>query len=110
MCVCAPQGDIVDLERGQGKTEVIVAEGVTNVSYTLDEGLIEFGTAIDDGDYYRSGVRVSVKGQTYYLVREGCFGNTHVYILLLWDLTCCACVCVCVRVCVCAEPQRSWRL
>ncbi|XP_046877770.1 LOW QUALITY PROTEIN: intraflagellar transport protein 172 homolog [Hypomesus transpacificus] len=48
------KGDIVDLERGQGKTEVIVAEGVTNVSYTLDEGLIEFGTAIDDGDYYRA--------------------------------------------------------
>lgn len=48
-----PQGDIVDLERSNGKTEVIVTEGVNSVSYTLDEGLIEFGTAIDDGDYYR---------------------------------------------------------
>ncbi len=47
------QGDIVDLERSNGKTEVIVTEGVNSVSYTLDEGLIEFGTAIDDGDYYR---------------------------------------------------------
>uniref|UniRef100_A0A8C2A3L6 Intraflagellar transport 172 n=1 Tax=Cyprinus carpio TaxID=7962 RepID=A0A8C2A3L6_CYPCA len=47
------KGDIVDLERSNGKTEVIVSEGVNSVSYTLDEGLIEFGTAIDDGDYYR---------------------------------------------------------
>ena len=28
-------------------------EGVTTVSYTLDEGLIEFGTAVDDGDFER---------------------------------------------------------
>ena len=28
-------------------------EGVTSISYTLDEGLIEFGTAIDDGDLER---------------------------------------------------------
>ncbi|CAB1340225.1 unnamed protein product, partial [Coregonus sp. 'balchen'] len=48
------KGDIVDLERSNGKTEVIVTEGVNTVSYTLDEGLIEFGTAIDDGDYYRA--------------------------------------------------------
>ncbi|KAM4772549.1 intraflagellar transport protein 172 homolog [Rhinophrynus dorsalis] len=48
------KGDIVDLERNEGKTEVIVTEGVNTVSYTLDEGLIEFGTAIDDGDYYRA--------------------------------------------------------
>ncbi|XP_053503578.1 intraflagellar transport protein 172 homolog isoform X4 [Ictalurus furcatus] len=48
------KGDIVDLERANGKTEVIVLEGVNTVSYTLDEGLIEFGTAIDDGDFYRA--------------------------------------------------------
>uniref|UniRef100_A0A3P8XGI6 IF140/IFT172/WDR19 TPR domain-containing protein n=1 Tax=Esox lucius TaxID=8010 RepID=A0A3P8XGI6_ESOLU len=47
------RGDVVDLERSNGKTEVIVTEGVNTVSYTLDEGLIEFGTAIDDEDYYR---------------------------------------------------------
>ena len=41
------------MERANGKTEVLVDEGVTTVSYTLDEGLIEFGTAIDDGDYGR---------------------------------------------------------
>lgn len=50
------KGDIVDLERTNGKTEVIVIEGVNTVSYTLDEGLIEFGTAIDDGDFNRATV------------------------------------------------------
>lgn len=30
-----------------------MTEGVSTVAYTLDEGLIEFGTAIDDGDYAR---------------------------------------------------------
>ena len=39
------QGDVVGLERGGGKTEVMVTEGVTTVAYTLDEGLTEFGTA-----------------------------------------------------------------
>ncbi|XP_076128236.1 intraflagellar transport protein 172 homolog [Alosa pseudoharengus] len=48
------KGDIVDLERSNGKTQVVITEGVGTVSYTLDEGLIEFGTAIDDGDYYRA--------------------------------------------------------
>ncbi|XP_027053913.1 intraflagellar transport protein 172 homolog [Pocillopora damicornis] len=48
------KGDIVDLERADGKTEVLVNEGVTTISYTLDEGLIEFGTAIDDGDFPRA--------------------------------------------------------
>lgn len=43
----------MDLERAEGKTDVIVTEGVNTVSYTLDEGLIEFGTAVDDGDYDR---------------------------------------------------------
>uniref|UniRef100_A0A2K6RB56 Intraflagellar transport protein 172 homolog n=1 Tax=Rhinopithecus roxellana TaxID=61622 RepID=A0A2K6RB56_RHIRO len=48
------RGDIIGLERGGGKTEVMVMEGVTTVAYTLDEGLIEFGTAIDDGNYIRA--------------------------------------------------------
>ncbi|KAM7445695.1 hypothetical protein ABFA07_005947 [Porites harrisoni] len=48
------KGDIVDLERADGKTEVLVNEGVTTISYTLDEGLIEFGTAVDDGDFPRA--------------------------------------------------------
>ena len=32
---------------------MLVQSGVETVSYTLDEGLIEFGTAIEDGDYLR---------------------------------------------------------
>ncbi|XP_020839464.1 intraflagellar transport protein 172 homolog isoform X1 [Phascolarctos cinereus] len=48
------RGDVVNLERSGGKTEVMVTEGVTTVAYTLDEGLIEFGTAIDDGNYTRA--------------------------------------------------------
>uniref|UniRef100_A0A2K5WX15 Intraflagellar transport protein 172 homolog n=1 Tax=Macaca fascicularis TaxID=9541 RepID=A0A2K5WX15_MACFA len=48
------RGDVIGLERGGGKTEVMVMEGVTTVAYTLDEGLIEFGTAIDDGNYIRA--------------------------------------------------------
>lgn len=47
------QGDIVDLDRAGGKTDILVTEGVNTVTYTLDEGLIEFGTAVDDGDYDR---------------------------------------------------------
>lgn len=48
------KGEIEDIERVDGKTEVIVDEGVNTVSYTLDEGLIEFGTAIEDHDYDRA--------------------------------------------------------
>jgi len=33
--------------------QVLVQEGVNTVTYTLDEGLIEFGTAVDDGDFSR---------------------------------------------------------
>lgn len=48
-----PQGEVVDLDRHNGRTEVLVQSGVETISYTLDEGLIEFGTAIEDGDYLR---------------------------------------------------------
>lgn len=48
------KGDIVDLEKVDGKTNVVVQEGVQAINYTLDEGLIEFGTAIEDGDYVRA--------------------------------------------------------
>ena len=51
----------MDLERVDGKTEVIVSEGVATISYALDEVLIEFGTAIDDGDYTRCVIRVYKK-------------------------------------------------
>ena len=44
----------MDLERRNGRTEVLVRSGVDTVTYTLDEGLIEFGTAVDDRDYLRA--------------------------------------------------------
>ncbi|XP_076806393.1 intraflagellar transport protein 172 homolog [Clavelina lepadiformis] len=48
------KGEIVELDRSEGKTEVLVQEGVNTITYTLDEGLIEFGTAVDDGDFGRA--------------------------------------------------------
>lgn len=48
------KGDVEDIERNNGQTEVIVDEGGGQVSYMLDEGLIEFGTAVEDGDYVRA--------------------------------------------------------
>lgn len=47
------QGDVTDIERKEGKTDVLVSEGVGVTAYTLDEGLIEFGTALDDEDFAR---------------------------------------------------------
>lgn len=44
------KGDVEEIERGGGKTEVVVDEGLTTASYLLDETLIGFGTAMDDGD------------------------------------------------------------
>ena len=48
------KGDVINIERKTGKTEIIVQEGSSNVGYKLDEELIEFGTAIDDGDLNRA--------------------------------------------------------
>lgn len=44
------KGDVEEIERGDGRTEVIVDEGMSQAVYPLDESLIDFGTAIDDGD------------------------------------------------------------
>lgn len=45
-------------------------DGVQELSYALDEGLIEFGTAIDDGDFLRA--------MNYLEVR--CFHYSTVYV------------------------------
>jgi intraflagellar transport protein 172 len=44
------KGDVEEIERGNGKTIVIVDEGIDRVEYPLDEALISFSTAIDEGD------------------------------------------------------------
>eukprot|EP01065_Artemidia_motanka_P041067 TRINITY_DN5263_c0_g4_i1.p1 TRINITY_DN5263_c0_g4~~TRINITY_DN5263_c0_g4_i1.p1 ORF type:complete len:1760 (+),score=631.40 TRINITY_DN5263_c0_g4_i1:78-5357(+) len=48
------KGDVEEIERTEGKTEVIVDEGINTVVYGLDEALIEFGTAMEDKDYERA--------------------------------------------------------
>lgn len=48
------RGDIVDVVREDGKTEVHAIEGSTNHIYALDEGLVEFGTAVNDSDFGRA--------------------------------------------------------
>jgi len=41
------KGDIEDIERADGRTCVIVDEGVNMVEYELDEGLISFGSCLE---------------------------------------------------------------
>ena len=72
------QGDITDLEKIEGKTNVIVQEGVQSINYTLDEGLIEFGTAMEDGDYHRLVQRQSI-GKLW--VQELSFSLCDIYFL-----------------------------
>ncbi|XP_046838206.1 intraflagellar transport protein 172 homolog [Vespa crabro] len=47
------RGDAVDIVRENDQTSVIVEEMGNRVSYLLDEGLIEFGTALHDNDFGR---------------------------------------------------------
>uniref|UniRef100_A0A0X3PJC6 Intraflagellar transport protein 172 homolog n=1 Tax=Schistocephalus solidus TaxID=70667 RepID=A0A0X3PJC6_SCHSO len=47
-------GDIVDIERKNGRTDIVVTEGMTIIRHALDNGLIEFGTAMDDEDFERA--------------------------------------------------------
>lgn len=47
------KGDVVDIVREDGRTSVMVEEHGTKVPYQLDEGLIEFGTALHDNDFGR---------------------------------------------------------
>ncbi|CAH8629630.1 unnamed protein product [Schistosoma margrebowiei] len=47
-------GDITDVVRQNGRTEVLINEGVNSVTYALDDSRIEFGTAMDDGDLERA--------------------------------------------------------
>lgn len=49
----------MDILRGDGKTEVVVVQtggqqGQQQVLHQLDEALIEFGTALEDGDLNRA--------------------------------------------------------
>lgn len=48
------RGEVEGIERGNGKTEVIVDEGVSTVAYALDESLIEFRSAMEERNYDRA--------------------------------------------------------
>lgn len=48
------RGDVTDIVRNGGKTEAICMDGQSTISVELDEGLVEFGTAINDNDYGRA--------------------------------------------------------
>ncbi|XP_072763581.1 intraflagellar transport protein 172 homolog isoform X3 [Anoplolepis gracilipes] len=47
------KGDVMDIVREDGRTSVIVEEHGAKMPYLLDEGLIEFGTALHDNDFGR---------------------------------------------------------
>lgn len=38
----------------QGRTEVLTKDGTSEHVYSLDEGLVEFGTAVNDCDFGRA--------------------------------------------------------
>lgn len=42
------KGDVEGIERSGGRTEVLVTEGLTTVSYALDEALVTFDTALKE--------------------------------------------------------------
>jgi len=44
------KGEVDEIRRREGKTEVIVEEGNNSQTYLLDDGLIAFSTAIDEND------------------------------------------------------------
>lgn len=48
------RGEVTDVLREAGKTEAIAQDGHNTFTYELDEGLVEFGTAIHDNDYGRA--------------------------------------------------------
>lgn len=47
------RGEVTSVSRDSGRTSVLVDEAGTEVAYVLDEGLIEFGTALHDNDFGR---------------------------------------------------------
>ena len=48
------KGEVEEIERTHGRTSVIVDEGMQRTHYALDESLIAFGAAVDDGEYERA--------------------------------------------------------
>ena len=47
------KGEIQEVKKENNKTSVVINEGVNIVNYDLDSSLIEFATAVEDGDLAR---------------------------------------------------------
>lgn len=58
------QGDVVDIVKEANKTEVMVKEGPQIVAYPLDDAVIEFGTAVEEGDFARAAFYLEGQGPT----------------------------------------------
>ncbi|XP_018787824.1 PREDICTED: intraflagellar transport protein 172 homolog [Bactrocera latifrons] len=50
----AIRGDVMEVSRDSGRTMVRSQEGPAEHTYQLDEGLVEFGTAVNDSDFGRA--------------------------------------------------------
>lgn len=48
------QGNVVDVIRNKEKTQAIAIDGNNTVIFDLDDGLVEFGTAMHENDYARA--------------------------------------------------------
>lgn len=60
----AIRGDVIDVTREDNKTTVHSTDGPLNFTYDLDEGLVEFGTAVNDYDFGRAIAFLESLGQT----------------------------------------------
>jgi intraflagellar transport protein 172 len=49
------RGDVEQIERTAGRTEVLIDEGVSKTTIALDEALIAFGAAVDAHDFAKAG-------------------------------------------------------
>ncbi|KAK9871476.1 hypothetical protein WA026_012850 [Henosepilachna vigintioctopunctata] len=58
------KGDITDVVRSNGKTEAVCIDGNSTITIELDEGLVEFGTALNDSDYGRAVLFLETMGSS----------------------------------------------
>lgn len=60
----AVRGEVLDVTRESGRTTVHSTDGPLNFTYPLDEGLVEFGTALNDCDFGRAIAFLESLGET----------------------------------------------
>ncbi|XP_060519882.1 intraflagellar transport protein 172 homolog [Cylas formicarius] len=59
------RGEVTDVVRTNGKTEAVCVNGNNIFNVELDEGLVEFGTALNDNDYGRAVLFLESMGKTF---------------------------------------------